>query len=79
MANYWGRAGAPMIQPTKDELRHWLANTRTELKEERNQRQLAEYKLDIAKRKLGEMVLDSAIREDIALPEAPRMKLLRRV
>jgi hypothetical protein len=32
MSNMWGRSGAPMIQPTKDEIRGWLSETRSELK-----------------------------------------------
>lgn len=61
MANYWGRTGAPMIQPTKDEIRGWLAETQAELKAERNRRWVAEYKLQCATEKLGELVLEGKI------------------
>jgi len=61
MPNYWGRMGAPMIQPTKDDIRRWLSEARTELKQERLQRQIAEYRLGVATRKLGELVLEGKI------------------
>ena len=61
MANYWGRSGAPMIQPTKDEIRSWLAEARAEAKEERTRRQVAEFKLRTATKKLGELVLEGKI------------------
>jgi hypothetical protein len=50
-----------MIQPTKSEIRGWLAEARQELKEERNLRRMAEYKLRVATEKLGQMVVDGAI------------------
>src|SRR5258707_10295023 len=61
MANYWGRSGAPMIQPTKDELRQWLHEARAEAKEERTRRQQAEYQLGVATQVLGELVLQGKI------------------
>lgn len=61
MANYWGRSGAPMIQPTKDELRGWLAEARTELKDERTLRRRVEYRLKFATEKLGQLVLEGKI------------------
>ena len=69
MANYYGRSGAPMIQPTKDEYREWLSETGNQLREERRLRTIAEYKLRIATQKLGEMVLNSAVQEDLAITE----------
>ena len=48
MSNMWGRSGAPMIQPTKDQFRWWLSEAHSELKEEKSRRRLAEYKLGIA-------------------------------
>jgi hypothetical protein len=61
MANYYGRSGAPMIQPRKDEYRQWLSEARAELKDEQRRRRSAEYKLDIATQKLGELVLEGKI------------------
>jgi hypothetical protein len=61
MSNMWGRSGAPMIQPTKDEIRGWLSETRSELKAERARRRVAEYRLSVATRKLGELVLEGKI------------------
>jgi hypothetical protein len=61
MANYWGRSGAPMIQPTKDQFRYWLSEAREELKEERRARQVTEYKLRIATQKFGELVLEGKL------------------
>jgi hypothetical protein len=61
MANMWGRSGAPMIQPTKDELREWLSEARADLIVEDDRRRLAEYKLSVATRKLGELVLEGKI------------------
>ena len=51
MSNMWGRSGAPMIQPTKGEFREWLAEARAEVKEERQLRRQAEYKLDLCNAK----------------------------
>jgi hypothetical protein len=69
-----------MIQPTKDELREWLSETGKKLRDERHLRTLAEYRLRIATQKLGEMVLNSAIQEDLAvIEERPPPKLLRRL
>ena len=53
--------GSYMLQPTKDQYRWWLADARKELKEEKAQRRLAEYKLDVAVRKLGSLVLEGKI------------------
>jgi hypothetical protein len=50
-----------MIQPTKDEIRGWLADARRDLKQERQLRRSAEYKLDVAIRKLGSLVLEGKI------------------
>ena len=50
-----------MIQPTKDQIRHWLADARTDLKAERLQNRILGYKLDAATRKLGELVLQGKI------------------
>ena len=61
MGNPWGRAGAPMVQPTKSEIRGWLADARQELKEERKLRRIAEHKLRVATEKLGQLVIDGAI------------------
>lgn len=61
MANYYGRAGAPMIQPTKDEYRGWLKEARDELRTERRRRERAEYRLGIATRKLGRLVVEGKI------------------
>lgn len=61
MSNMWGRSGAPMIQPTKDELRQWLHESREKAKSERSLRIHAEYKLGVAKRTLGRLVLEGKI------------------
>jgi hypothetical protein len=61
MANYYGRAGAPMIQPRKDEYRGWLHQTQRDLKDETRRRSVAEYKLSAAMRVLGALVLDGTI------------------
>jgi hypothetical protein len=61
MSNMWGRSGAPMIQPTKDQFREWLSEAHGQLKEERIRRRLVEYKLNVATRKLGALVLEGKI------------------
>lgn len=61
MSNMWGRSGAPMIQPTKNELRQWLGEARDKAKVEQGRRFRAEYELEIAKRKLGRLVLEGKI------------------
>lgn len=61
MSNMWGRSGAPMIQPTKNELREWLSEAQEKAKTERARRIHAEYELDVAKRKLGRLVLEGKI------------------
>jgi hypothetical protein len=72
--------GAPMIQPTKDELRLWLSESRQEARDERQLRKAAEYKLNIAIRKLGEAVIEKALQEELTeLESRPQPKLLRRV
>jgi hypothetical protein len=53
--------GSYMIQPTKDQIRSWLRETRHELKEELTRRRIAEHKLAIATRKLGALVLEGKI------------------
>ena len=53
--------GSYMLQPTKDEIRQWLSEARTQLKHERSQRRLAEYRLGVATRKLGQLVLEGKI------------------
>ncbi len=53
--------GSYMIQPTKDQYRHWLSTARSELKEEKSRRRLAEYKLGVANRVFGELVLQGKI------------------
>jgi hypothetical protein len=50
-----------MVQPTKGEIRGWLADARQELKEERKLRRIAEHKLRVATEKLGQLVIDGAI------------------
>ncbi|MBR0773876.1 hypothetical protein JQ625_03445 [Bradyrhizobium diazoefficiens] len=61
MSNMWGRSGAPMIQPTKDELRGWLREARADATEQRRLRKHAEYKLGLATRALGSLVLEGKI------------------
>ncbi|MBR0722059.1 hypothetical protein JQ612_07830 [Bradyrhizobium manausense] len=61
MSNMWGRSGAPMIQPTKDELRQWLHEAREEADTERGRRVQAEHELKLARRKLGRLVLEGKI------------------
>lgn len=61
MSNMWGRSGAPMIQPTKNELREWLSEAQEKAKTEYARRIHAEYELDVAKRKLGRLVLEGKI------------------
>ncbi|MGJ5208164.1 hypothetical protein [Bradyrhizobium sp. HKCCYLR20261] len=61
MSNPWGRSGAPMIQPTKNELRQWLREARELTRLEQKLRNRAEYELGIAKRKLGSLVLEGKI------------------
>ncbi len=53
--------GSYMIQPTKDQIRHWLSEARSDLKDERTRRRQAEYQLSIATRKLGSLVLEGKI------------------
>lgn len=50
-----------MIQPTKDEIRHWLADAQSDLKQERARRRLAEYKLRAATRTLGTLALEGKV------------------
>jgi hypothetical protein len=50
-----------MIQPTKDEIRSWLAEARSDLKDERRRRRAAEYKLGLATRTLGTLVLEGKV------------------
>jgi hypothetical protein len=64
MPNYNGRAGAYMIQPTKNALRRWLSQARSEAEAECTRRKAAERRLEIATRLIGEAVLDAALRED---------------
>lgn len=61
MSNPWGRSGAPMIQPTKDEIREWLAEARTNLRDEKTRRRRAEYRLGVATRTLGKLALEGKI------------------
>jgi hypothetical protein len=61
MPNYYGRMGAPMIQPTKDEIRGWLSEAREELKTERSLRHYAEKRLNAATYKLGLLVLEGKL------------------
>ena len=53
--------GSYMIQPTKDQIRHWLWEARRDLKAEKAERRLIEGQLNIAKRKLGALVLEGKI------------------
>lgn len=53
--------GSYMIQPTKDQIRSWLHETRRDLKEEVTRRRIAEHKLGVATRKLGALVLEGKI------------------
>ncbi len=61
MPNYYGRLGAPMIQPSKDQFREWLSEAQKELKEETTRRRTAERNLGVAIRKLGALALDGTI------------------
>lgn len=61
MPNYYGRMGAPMIQPTKDEIRGWLQEAREELKTERSLHRYAEDRLSAATYKLGQLVLEGKL------------------
>jgi hypothetical protein len=61
MSNMWGRSGAPMVQPTKNEIRSWLAEARNDLKDESRRRRVAEYKLGLATRTLGTLVLEGKV------------------
>ena len=72
MPNPWGRMGAPMVQPTKDELRGMIRNLRDERDNERERRELLEQelkttksKLDEAARLLGHQVIDASSRADV--------------
>jgi hypothetical protein len=53
--------GSYMIQPTKDQYRRWLREAQSELKQERRLHQVAEWKLGVATRKLGALVLEGKI------------------
>ena len=61
MSNMWGRSGAPMVQPTKDELRQWLSEARDHAKRERKLRNVAEHKLEAATRLLGTLTLEGKL------------------
>jgi hypothetical protein len=64
MSNPWGRLGAPMVQPRKDDLWQWLREAQTDAADQRRARKAAEAKLEIAIRKLGELTLELGIREN---------------
>ena len=71
MPNYWGRMGAPMIQPTKDELRRIIYDQQNALAEERVKVialeasvSLLRKKLDIAQHKLGEIFIESQMKSE---------------
>src|SRR6202163_1117414 len=61
MPNYYGRMGAPMIQPTKDDIGGWLREAREELKTERVLRRCAEDRLSAATYKLGQLILEGKL------------------
>ena len=64
MPNPYGRQGAPMVQPRKDDLWEWLREAQSDAAEQRRLRKIAEAKLETAIRKLGEMTLDTVIKEE---------------
>jgi hypothetical protein len=75
MSNMWGRMGAPMVQPTKDELRQIISDQQNALANERlnvialeGHVSTLKRKLDIAQHKLGEMVVLAALEEERANP-----------
>jgi hypothetical protein len=85
MPNYYGRLGAPMLQPTKDELRRRIRDLRTERDEERVQRIELQRKLDTtaerldeAARLLGRQLIEASIKGDFILPAPEPLRLLRR-
>ena len=61
MPNPYGRAGAPMIQPTKDEYRGWLREERQENKALRQRCGFLERRLAFATQTLGELVQNGKI------------------
>lgn len=86
MPNYWGRMGAPMIQPTKDELRQIISDQQDALANERltvialeASVSILKKKLDIAQRKIGETVIQAALEEAAKLLSEPQTRLLRKV
>ncbi len=71
MPNYYGRMGAPMIQPTKDQFREWLTESQRENQQLKVRNAVLERRLAIATRKLGESVIDSEMQRELVLADAP--------
>jgi hypothetical protein len=72
MSNDWGRLGAPMIQPTKDELRQIISDQQDALAEERaevislnSEVSALKKKLEIAQRLLGQQLIETEVRRDV--------------
>lgn len=72
MANYWGRSGAPMIQPTKDELREIIADQREALADQGAKlislliENLAlKNRVTLAEKLLDKKLLDGELRDDV--------------
>ncbi|WP_298256908.1 hypothetical protein [Bradyrhizobium sp.] len=53
--------GSYMLQPTKDQYRHWLSEAQSDLKQEKSRRRIAEHNLGIASRFIGSLVLQGKI------------------
>lgn len=89
MPNYYGREGAPMIQPTKNTLRaiiHEQSETIFSLEStvniEKAARQSAEKKLAVAAQLIGEQIIEQALKEAEAtiIPDRSKPKSpIRRV
>lgn len=86
MPNYYGRLGARMIQPTKDQLRRTIRDLRAEREDERVQRKVLQQQLDAATdrldeaaRLLGRQLIEASIKGDFILPAPEPLRLLSRL
>jgi len=59
-----------MVQPTKDELRQIIRDLKDALREEKNRRRIAEIRLRIATRKIGELTIDAEFKHQAEMIEA---------
>ncbi len=85
MSNPFGRMSAPMIQPTKQELREIIDEQREELKQEQQRCRDLQKELDIMRRKLdaaanllGNQLIEAKFQHEISTATT-QPRLLRRI